>query len=61
MLFSGINDEKLNDIYKFADLNVTEDEFKKLYEHATSQKYCFLWVNTSNSTFRKCFNMELKI
>jgi hypothetical protein len=61
LLFGGINDEKLEMIYKYADLNITLEQFTRLYNYATSEKYKFLYVNTNKNQFRICFNIELKI
>ena len=56
MLFGGINDEKLQEIFKNADLDIEFDIFKKLYKDATKLKYIFFYVDASNCNYRRNFN-----
>jgi len=58
LVFQGINVEKLDIIYKDADVNITFEEFVELYMKATEDKYNFLYIDVRNSTFRKNFNQE---
>eukprot|EP00732_Lithocolla_globosa_P000084 Lithocolla_globosa_v1_NODE_15_length_10543_cov_26.361651.p4 type:complete len:277 gc:universal NODE_15_length_10543_cov_26.361651:9074-8244(-) len=55
ILFGGMNDQKLDELYQNADLDVTLDEFHHLYKDATKQKYHFLYVDT-NGEYRKDFS-----
>lgn len=61
MIFSGINNEKLEELFKNADLNIEFPQFVSLYREATNQKYSFFYVDASNCKYRKNFNMEVKI
>jgi len=60
ILFPGLNDEKLDEIYKYANLSVDEDTFKKLYHNATEEKYNFLYIDTIGN-YRKNFNEQYKL
>lgn len=46
LIFGGINEQKLFEIYKNANLNIDFDEFMKMYEDATSTPYNFFYVST---------------
>lgn len=58
LIFSGINEEKLLELYKYIDVNITFEEFNKLYDDATSEKYSFFYIDTTNCIFRKRFNEQ---
>eukprot|EP00732_Lithocolla_globosa_P002435 Lithocolla_globosa_v1_NODE_1594_length_2461_cov_29.945968.p1 type:complete len:269 gc:universal NODE_1594_length_2461_cov_29.945968:1165-359(-) len=49
IIFGGMNDDKLMELYKNADLDITFDQFYNLYHDATKQKYNFLYVDTNGS------------
>ena len=59
ILFPGINEEKLKQIYDQSDLKPTLEQFIEIYKHATKDKYNFLYVDTNNSDFRRNFNSKL--
>jgi hypothetical protein len=58
MIFKGQPLEKLQAIYKDADLNIDLDLFLYLYKVATSKPYSFLYIDTRNDQFRICFNKQ---
>ena len=60
LLFKGHSKEKLESIYSLADLNVPFEDFEKIYELATEEPFNFLYIDTTNCTFRKNFNYEIK-
>lgn len=59
LIFSGINDEKLESLYINADLNIDFEKFKDIYREATKEKYNFLYVDSSNCKYRINFNREI--
>ena len=61
MIFNGCKKEKLKTLMRDTDTHLDYDEFEQLYKYATGEKYNFLYVDTSNSTFRKNFNQQLLI
>jgi hypothetical protein len=61
ILFGGHKIEKLTTIYNDADLNIPLETFLSLYNHATDEKYSFLYIDTRESKFRKDFDKSYKI
>lgn len=63
IVFKGLktNIQKLKQIYDNTDLTPSFDEFKNIYEHATEGNYNFLYIDVSNSAFRKNFNESIEI
>jgi len=61
LIYGGQREDKLEAIYKDADLSIEYDEFIKLYNVATEDKYSFLYVDVRDVQFRKNFNTELEI
>lgn len=61
LCFNGLTDKKLEKAHLGLDLTVNLPTFKRLYDHATSKKYCFLYIDVVNSLFRNCFNKEYSI
>eukprot|EP00732_Lithocolla_globosa_P006494 Lithocolla_globosa_v1_NODE_7592_length_927_cov_406.575688.p1 type:complete len:271 gc:universal NODE_7592_length_927_cov_406.575688:877-65(-) len=49
IIFGGMNDDKLEELYKNADLDISFEQFYKIYHDATQQKYNFLYVDTNGS------------
>lgn len=60
LIFSGINDEKLIELFRNADLNIEFSYFVQLYKEATKEKYSFFYVDSSSCKFRKNFNLEFR-
>jgi hypothetical protein len=60
ILFGGLNEKKLQEIYANADLSIEFNEFRMLYEDATSKKYNFFYCDT-NGDYRMNFNERYKI
>ena len=61
LLFPKLPEEKVEQIYKLADLSLEYDLFQALYENATSEKYNFLFIDTKNEFFRHNFNILYKL
>ena len=61
ILFGGLTPEKLEAVYKDADLHVDYPMFVKVYEAATAEKYSFLYIDVPNASFRKKFNTEISL
>jgi hypothetical protein len=55
ILFGGLNEAKLKEIYANADLNISYEEFETLYHDSTAEKYNFFYVDT-NGDYRKNFS-----
>ena len=60
-MFGGYPEEKLEKLYDKLAISENFDVFQKLYKHATSEKYNFLYIDVRNNKYRKNFNIELKI
>jgi hypothetical protein len=61
LLFPGQSEDKLEDIYDNLNVHIPYDQFKELYEYATSERFNFLYVDTVNDKFRHNFNKEITI
>jgi len=59
--FRSMTREKLEHIYKMLDLSVDLEKFYDLYDYATRDPYCFLYVDMKNQTYRKNFNKVLDL
>ena len=55
IIFPGINDDKLDELYKYSNLSIDEQTFKHLYHDATTEKYNFLYITTIGD-YRANFN-----
>lgn len=61
ILFKGLTPEKLEAVYKDADLHVDYETFVEVYEAATVKKYSFLYIDVGGATFRQNFNTEITL
>src|SRR6185312_2225399 len=61
LIFKAQPREKLEVIYKDADLAVPFETFVKLYEAATAEPFQFLYVDANQGTFRKGFSQEVDL
>ncbi len=61
LAFANITDEKIDKVHEGLDLPINADLFKKLYYHATSKKYNFLYIDINNTKFRINFNQEYQV
>jgi len=57
LLFKGIENKKIQDLYDKIGLNIGVETFEELYKDATREKYSFLYVS-KNKEFRKNFSYE---
>ena len=55
LLFKGINEEKLDELYKNMDLDISYEKLLELYKDATSEKYNFFYISTDGE-YRHNFN-----
>lgn len=61
MIFRGQTLEKLQIIYKEADISIPFDEFLEIYRKATETPFSFLNINTREDTFKKNFNISIEL
>ena len=61
LLFPGQSDDKLEEIYSNLSVSIPFEEFKELYDFATSERFNFLYIDTVNDTFRHNFNTEISV
>ncbi len=61
LIFKGEHDEKLAKIHKDLDLAIDFDVFKKVYHHATKDKYHFLYIDVRSERYRRDFMHEYNI
>jgi hypothetical protein len=55
ILFAGIDDANLKRVYNDAKLDVSFEEFKRMYDIATDEKFNFLVVDCFNCIYKKNF------
>lgn len=60
LVFKGLPQNKLEELYSKLDLNIGYDLFLKLYHDATKENYNFLYIG-NDGTYRKNFNNEYQI
>lgn len=61
LVFKGMNDEKLEALWKDSNVHTSFDEFKRLYDFATEKPYSFLFYDKENGTFRRNFNEAIEM
>lgn len=61
LLYKGQTEEKLEAIYKDADLSIDYNVFQHLYEDATKEKHNFLYIAAREDEFRHNYNMKYDI
>jgi hypothetical protein len=61
LIFKSFNDETLDKLREKLDLALDKDEFKKLYEHTTKEKYNFLYIDVNHNLYRKNFNKKIEL
>jgi len=59
LLFQNVEESYLLRLKKRVGLRCNDETFMKFYNHATKEKYHFLYINTRDQTFRKDFNTAL--
>ena len=57
----GINEEKVNQVYKYSDSSLECEKFNELYEHATQKPYSFFFSYPSGDDYRKNFSEKYLI
>lgn len=61
LIFKGLQNEILKEIYENINLNVSLDEFLDIYKLATNKDYSFLYIDRIKNKYRICFNEEIQI
>src|SRR5690606_31578406 len=61
LLFKGHTLEKLEIIYKDADLSIPFEDFVEMYETATEKQYNFFYIDCRDDEFRINFNYKFII
>lgn len=63
IIFRGLssNVEKLEQIYRNADLSLPFEEFVSVYRFATLKPFSFLYIDTRNNQYRVNFNKEIEL
>ncbi len=60
MLFGGLDIKKVIEIHKDMELSwVNLDEFLKIYNWVTKEKYSFLFIDREKGELRKCFGEQI--
>jgi len=60
-VFGGIPEVQLKLLRENLYLDLTEEDFEKLYHYATEKKYNFLYISARDNQFRKNFNTRLTL
>jgi hypothetical protein len=58
IIFKGIDEERLLQLYKNIDCSVSFEIFKEIYHDATTEKFNFLFYDKNKCEFRKNFNQK---
>jgi hypothetical protein len=61
MIFRSFNPDKLLKLYEHVDLSIEYSDFVRLYEHATREKWHFLYIDVRDEQFRRNFNEQLRV
>jgi hypothetical protein len=61
LLYRGQSEEKLEVVYKDADLSIDYKTFTDVYNKAVEKKYAFLYVDTNEIDFRQNFTKKFMI
>jgi hypothetical protein len=63
LVFGRLPEDKLEKLRSLLGLNISEDQFLKLYKDATSEPYQFLYIERtpSDESFRKGFNYQYEL
>lgn len=61
LLFPGISNDKIENIYDQHPLSIELPIFEALYKNATDKKYNFLYVDAREAQFRKNFNEKYQL
>lgn len=61
LLFKGIQENKLEEIYKDIDLSIDYTTFSKLYHYATVERYNFFYIDIRNDELRRNFNSKFTL
>ena len=61
LLFKGLPDHKLQEVYRDSDISIDFPMFEKVYKFATQKLYSFLYIDIRNDKFRINFNTEIVI
>jgi hypothetical protein len=61
LLFGGLTEERLKNVYEGMSLKIPFDVFQYLYKYATKEKFGFLYVSPRTEDFRKNFNEKFII
>ena len=61
LIFKGLKEDKLQEIFRDADPDVSFDVFMQLYKNATKEKYSFFYVDCRNSIYRRNFSDQYDI
>jgi hypothetical protein len=61
ILFKNISKEKLKEIYTDISTPISIEEFYKVYNYCTKDKFNFLYCDLINDEFRKNFNQKIMI
>lgn len=61
IIFGGLDEEKLLEMYNQASLKVSYEQFRMMYNVATRDKYSFLYVCVNHPDFRINFNKRFTL
>lgn len=61
ILMKGLNLEKLEIVYKDADIGIPFKQFLQVYKEATQKPYSFLYIDTRTDAYRSCFDTQITI
>ena len=59
ILFRGHPKNKIEEIYRDADISVPLEQFYQVYKFATLEPYSFLYIDCANGTFRRNVNESI--
>ena len=59
MIFRGMSQDKLKEIWRDADISFSFELFWKIYKKSTKKPYSFLYIDTSDGSMRRNFDTQI--
>lgn len=60
LVFSGLDDDKLVELFNILKLDIDFDQFHRFYIEATKEPHSFLYINRRKDEYRCCFDKRFK-
>lgn len=61
LLFPGLSEEKLSEVYRNCDMSISFNQLKDMYLTASEGQYSFFYMNCRDDDYRKRFNQKFML